>query len=134
MPKKNLYCSLITGSIYFFLVSVAHMAGIKIPVFFIYFNVPSYAYQDRIISFLAFGWAMFLLCAAINVKNGLMNSIKYILLAGAAGIIGLSLINISTDFKQLSQDINPLFFWLETGGLLIYFIWLLVFYIKANNE
>lgn len=134
MPRKILQWLLITGSVYFFLVSVVHMAGIKIPVFFIYFNVPSYGYQDKIISFLAFGWSMFLFSGAVNVKNGLLDSIKYILLAGAAGIIGLSFINISTDFKQLSQEINVSFFWLETAGLFIYLAWLLVFYIKAKRE
>jgi len=53
--------SLLGGSVYFFLVSVVHRVGVKVPLLFVYFNAPSFAYQDRIISFLAFGWSMFLL-------------------------------------------------------------------------
>jgi hypothetical protein len=92
---KILKWSLLAGALYFFSVSVVHMLGIKVPVLFIYFNVPSYAYQDRIISFLAFGWSVFLFTAFTDPqKNSAL--VKAILVAGAGALIGVSIINAAT--------------------------------------
>ena len=134
--NKNLQIlrwSLFTGSIYFLLVAVFHMTGIKIPPFFIYFNVPSYAYQDRIISFLAFGWSVFLFTSFLNpIKNKML--IQAILIAGAVAVIGLEIINTYTDFQTFSSEINPIIFRLETLGLAIYLIWLVIFYNKSKGH
>ena len=133
--NNNLYILrllLLSGSVYFFLVATFHMIGIKIPPFFIYYNVPSYAYQDRIISFLAFGWSVFLFTAFLNpVKNILL--VRAILIAGAGAIIGLEIINTFTDFESLSNDINPTIFRLETLGLAIYLILLTIYYNKTKE-
>ena len=89
---QKLKLLLLLGSVYFFLVAIFHMIGIKIPPLFIYYNVPSYTYQDRIISFLAFGWSVFLFTAFLNpIKNRIL--IQAILIAGAGAIIGLELVN-----------------------------------------
>ena len=97
-----LKCFLLLGSIYFFGVSVAHLFSLKIPGLFIYFNVPSYAYQDKIISFLAFGWAISLFVGFINplANKGI---IKSFIIAGLGAIIGLSIINLSADFNELAK-------------------------------
>ncbi len=125
--------SLFAGSIYFLLVATFHIIGIKMPPFFIYYNVPSYAYQDRIISFLAFGWSVFLFTAFLNpIRNKML--IQAILIAGAGAIIGLEIINTFTDFESLSNDINPTIFRLETLGLAIYLILLVIFYNKSKGQ
>ena len=126
---KILKFSLLAGAIYFALVSIAHMIGYKVPILFVYFDVPSYPYQDRIISFLAFGWAIFLFTAFLNPKN--KDLIKAILISGTVAIIGLVIINLTTDFTILSKDININYFWMETMGLLVYILWLIYFYIKS---
>ncbi len=124
--------SLFAGSIYFLLVATFHMIGIKIPPFFIYYNVPSYAYQDQIISFIAFGWSVFLFTAFLNpIRNKML--IQAILIAGAGAIIGLEVINTFTDFESLSNDINPTIFRLETLGLAIYLILLTIYYNKTKE-
>jgi len=128
---KILKFSLLAGAIYFALVSIAHMIGYKVPILFVYFDVPSYPYQDRIISFLAFGWAIFLFTAFLNPKN--KDLIKAILIAGTVAIIGLVIINLTTDFTILSKDININYFWMETMGLLVYILWLIYFYIKSGK-
>lgn len=89
---------------FFLLMAIAHAIGLKIPGLFIYFNVPSYTYQDKIISLLAFGWAAFFFVAAINPSKTL---IKSIILIGAIALSMLTFINISTDFASLSEKINP---------------------------
>lgn len=48
-----LFCAL-----YFLAVALAHQLGIKMPMLFVFYDVASERYQDLIISFLAFGWAM----------------------------------------------------------------------------
>jgi hypothetical protein len=124
--------SLFAGALYFFSVSVVHMLGFKIPVLFIYFNVTSYAYQDRIISFLAFGWAVFLFTAFTDPqKNSAL--VKAILVAGAGTLIGVSIINSATDFQALDPVINVTVFWLEAAGLFVYWLLLVVFHFRSSK-
>ncbi len=130
---KQLKIVLLLGSIYFFLVSLAHMFGVKIPGLYVYFDLPSYGYQDKIIAILAFGWGCFLLSGAAAVKKGVLEPVKYILVAGAAGILGLCLINLSVDFSRLSVNIKAWHYWAETTLLLAYFVWVKVLYFKAKG-
>lgn len=129
---KILKWSLFAGALYFFLVSVFHMLGMKVPMLFIYFNVPSNAYQDRIISFLAFGWAVFLFTAFTN-PQGQTALVKAILVAGAGALLGLSVVNLGTDFQSLDPSINASIFWMETAGMFVYWLWLVVFFIRSQK-
>ena len=130
---KILRWLLLAGSIYFLIVAISHMVGIKIPPFFIYYNVPSYTYQDRIISFLAFGWSIFLFTAFLNpIKNKML--IQAILIVGVGAIIGLEIINAITDFGSFSDEINPTIFRLETLGLAVYLVLLTIYYNKSKNQ
>ena len=134
--KKNLKILrwlLFVGSVYFFIVAIFHMAGIKIPPFFIYFDVSSHTYQDRIISFLAFGWSIFLFTAFLNPINNKM-LIQAILIAGVGAIIGLEIINTYTDFVSFSNTINPTIFRLETLGLAVYLVLLTIYYNKSKDQ
>ena len=130
---KILRWLLLAGSTYFFLVAVFHMLGLKIPPFFIYFNVPSNVYQDRIISFLAFGWSVFFFTAFLKPINNKM-LIQAILVAGFGAIIGLEIINITTDFKAFSNLINPTIFGVETLGLAVYLVLLTIFYNRSKMQ
>jgi len=49
---------LLICAVYFIAVTIAHQIGIKLPMLFIFYSIPSERYQDLIISFLSFGWAM----------------------------------------------------------------------------
>ena len=121
------------GSLYFFLVAAFHMIGFKIPPFFIYYNVPSYTYQDRIISFLAFGWSIFLFTAFLSpIKNKML--IQAILIAGAWAVIGLEIKNTYTYFQTFSHDLNPTVFRLETLGLAVYLVILTIYYNKSKGN
>ena len=124
---------LLAGAVYFLGVSVAHMAGVKVPLLFVYFSVPSHAYQDRIISFLSFGWSVFLFTAAIDpVKN--RDLVKAVLIAGLAAVFGLHVINSVTDFRSLSPDAHPAAFRMETFGLSVYVGALVFFYYLSKKE
>jgi hypothetical protein len=125
--------SLLPGVIYFLGVGIAHMAGIKIPLLYIYFNIPSYGYQDKIISFLSLGWAIFFLTAFINPEKN-MHLIKSLVIAGFGAIIGLGVINLSTNFRGLAPTSNIFVFWIELLVLSFYLIWLCVFFWRAKNN
>ncbi len=121
---KLMQWSLRAGGLYFFMVAAAHMMGLKLPLLFVYYNVPSYAYQDRIISFLAFGWAVFLLSASDD-PAGERRLVRAVLVAGGGAVAGLVVINLTTDFAALGPAILPRNFWLETVALLAYWLWLI---------
>lgn len=124
---------LLAGAAYFLGIAVVHTFGIKVPLLYIYFTVPSYVYQDRIISFLALGWSVFLFTAFIDpVKN--RDLVRAIHVAGVIAIIGLSVINSTTDFHTLSPDIHPSAFWRETLGLGVYVALLGFFSYRSGKE
>jgi len=123
---------LFAGSLYFFLVSAAHLIGLKIPFLFIYYDAPSYIYQDRIISFLAFGWSVFLFTAFLNpIKNTML--IRAILFTGFGAIIGLEIINF-TILNDISLSlVRTKYYQLETLVLAIYLVFLIIFYNKSRD-
>lgn len=123
---------LLAGAVYFSVVAVVHMFRIKIPMLFVYYNAPSYGYQDRIISFLSFGWSAFLFMASTDPEKN-RNAVKAILIAGLAAIFGLTIINSITDFHALSPDINAAVFWIEVLGLSLYEAVLILFYFLSKE-
>jgi hypothetical protein len=124
---------LLAGAIYFLGVSLAHMLGIKVPLLFVYFNLPSQVYQDRIISFLSFGWSVFLFTASRDPEKN-RDAVKAVLIAGLAAIFGLNVINSATDFHALSPDVHPAVFEMETLGLSVYVGALIIFYYLSKKE
>lgn len=119
--------SFLAGAAYFFFISIFHILGIKIPGFFIYYDIPSYPYQDKIISFLAFGWALFFYSAS-KIKE----VIPFVLVSCFVALLSLANINSSTDFYALSNSANSTPFWIQTAILLVYVSWLTVFYLREK--
>jgi hypothetical protein len=130
---RILKLSLLAGSLYFLAVSTVHMLGVKVALLFVYFNVSSNPYQDRIISFLAFGWAVFLFTAGADPRTQ-SALVRAILVAGAGAVAGLSVINFATDFHALGAAIDARIFWMETAGLFAYWLWLVVFYFRSARQ
>lgn len=137
-PHKLLSYSLLGGAVYFFLISFAHVFGLKIPFLFIYFDVPSYIYQDMIIAFLSFGFGMFIYAGFASVKRNELITTKYIIIAGIVAVVGLIHINLFTDFKYFESEFNIkislLNFWSETVFILVYVLWLSFLYISAKKK
>ncbi len=141
MQENNLAIRLLKWSLmalagYFTLVALAHMSGIKIPLLFVYFNVPSNPYQDKIIAFMTFGWAIFFFTTARNPLRH-MHFVGAAIFAGACAVAALAFINLSADFAALSPDIETWPFWLETLLLALIVVWLygLCFWVqKASNK
>ncbi len=124
---------LLAGAVYFLAISIVHMLRIKIPFLFVYYDLPSYGYQDRIISFLSFGWSVFMFTASTDpAKN--RDAVKAILVAGIAAVFGLNVINSVTNFSALSPDIHPSVFRKETLVLSTYVALLTLFFFLAKKE
>jgi hypothetical protein len=60
--------------------------------------------------------------------------VKAILISGAFAIIGLSVINVTTDFHNLSQSIQVGTFWIETIGFFVYWLLLLILYFRSRSD
>jgi len=120
-------------AIYFLAIALAHITGLKIPLLFVYFNVPSNAYQNNIISFLAFGWAVFFFTTA---RDPVANRpfIRAILIAAAGAVAGLSYINVTTDFAAFAPGIEIWPFWAQTGILATISIWLFFLYLAIKQQ
>ena len=122
--------SLAAGALYFLLVAIAHRTGIKIPGLFIYFDLPSFTYQNLIISLLAFGWACFFLLGALLVGRGIVLTTGLHLIAGVVAVAALVRINLTGGLKELAAGTTRPY-WIQTGVLGAYLIWLCVFYLLA---
>lgn len=120
--------SLLAGAIYFACISIAHILGIKIPGLYIYYNIPSYQYQDIIISFLSFGWAAFFYSGSKNLAT-----VKAIIVSAMVALIGLININVSIDFTEMSGKVSSTPYWLQTILLCFYTGWLIYFAFKAKK-
>lgn len=125
--KKILKYSVLAGAIYFTCIAFVHLLGIKIPMLYIYYNVPSTRYQDQIISFLAFGWSMFFYAVANK-----LDMIRYLLIAGLVAVLALININLSNDFMQIANTSSKVF-WIQTFILAVYTLWLLYFTAKSHQ-
>jgi hypothetical protein len=121
------------GALYFLALAMVHMLGIKVPVLFVYYNVPSYGYQDKIIAFLAFGWSLFLFTTSRDPLSN-RSQVKAILVAGIGAVSGLTVINQITDFEKLSPGIDPSVFQFETFGLSVYVGLLIYCYFLATRK
>ena len=117
--------SLLVGSAYFLSIALAHLIGLKIPGLYIYFNVPSLAYQDRIISFLAFGWSMFFYAGARHPAV-----VRLVLIASVVALAGLVNINLTGEFGSVTVEATP--FWVQTALLGGYVGWLAVFAMRTG--
>lgn len=129
--KLLLKTLLLAGFAYFFSMAAAHMIGWKAPGLFIYFDIPSYAYQDRIISVLAMGWSLFFLQAGLNpVRN--THTIRTLLTAGLLALIGLSVNTMTTDFALLNPAASEVYIWIQITGLFVYLLLLLFSFRKIT--
>lgn len=115
------------GSLYFLLMSLAHITGVKIPGLFIYFNIPSYSYQDKIISHLLFGWSLIFFYTAKILTKELVN---VIIIMSLVAICVLTFINLSTQFSAISNHATPLLYHIQVGLLTLYLVWLIIAYKK----
>lgn len=126
MERKYLKYLFLAGCLYFCCMAIAHFFGIKVPILFVYYDTPFYAYQDKIISFAVCAYIVLFYFASKHLDVALGAIVVL-----ALTVLGLSMINIDENFlRLLKPEQSTLPYWLQTITIGIYAVVLIVFYIK----
>ncbi len=110
-PSILLRSLLLLISAYFLAMASAHFLGLKYPLLFVYFDVPFYAYQDRIIAATLVPYAIMFFAAS---RHKLL--LPYALVALWITIFSLSYINQSAELALVLDGQSTLVYWLQTGA------------------
>tara|TARA_Y100001960_G_C14687097_1_gene834380 strand:- start:611 stop:1003 length:393 start_codon:yes stop_codon:yes gene_type:complete len=121
--------SLLAGCVYFILMSIAHFFGIKVPVLFVYYDVPYYAYQDMVISFAVLAYVGLFYLASKSREN-----VPVALLVLALTVGGLSLVNMSAELKLLTLLKPRDTYWIQTVIIGVYWVYLVILYIRDRQR
>ncbi len=119
----------LAGVAYFCCMAIAHYFGIKVPVLFVYYDTPFYAYQDKIISFAVCAYVG-LFYAASRTRS--VAPIAIVVLA--VTVLGLISVNLSEALAAVLKDgQSTLPYWVQTGAIAAYAVALMVFYRKDSR-
>ncbi len=130
MNSKLTKYAFLSGVAYFFCMAIAHYFSIKVPVLFVYYDTPFYAYQDKIISFAVCAYIA-LFYSASQHRSVALNAIIVL----AITVLGLSSVNMSNTLTVVlreGQSTTP--YWLQTGAIFSYLVALVVLYIKDGKN
>lgn len=120
----------LSGAAYFCCMATAHFFSIKVPILFVYYDTPFYAYQDKIISFSVCAYIA-LFYSASQHRAVALNAIIVL----AITVLGLSFVNISDDLASVLQEgQSTIPYWLQTGAIAFYLVTLLFLYIKDGKN
>lgn len=127
--QLNRYAFL-AGAAYFCCMAIAHYFGIKVPILFVYYDTPFYAYQDKIISFSVCAYIA-LFYSASQHRSVALNAIIVL----AITVLGLSSVNVSEALASvLREGQSTMPYWLQTGAIAFYLVVLLVLYFKDGKN
>jgi hypothetical protein len=127
-PPVFLRLALWAGVAYFACMAVAHFFGLKYPLLFVYYDVPFYAYQDKIISFAVVAYICLFANAAVH-----RNAVPAALVALGVTVLGLSAVNRSDALASVLDGRSTLAYWMQTGLLAAYFALLLALYAAGER-
>ncbi len=120
----------LSGAAYFCCMATAHFFSFKIPILFVYYDTPFYAYQDKIISFAVCAYIA-LFYSASQHRAVALNAIIVL----AITVLGLSSVNTSSALASVLQEgQSTLPYWLQTGAIAFYLFILLFLYIKDGKN
>lgn len=119
-PDRYLRIALWAGVAYFCAMALAHFFSLKYPLLFVYYDVPFYAYQDKIISFAVVAYV----CLFVNAARS-RRAVPFALVALGVTVLGLGAVNVSGALADVLGDRSTLVYWLQTGLLAAYFLVLL---------
>lgn len=130
MNSRITQIAFLVGVAYFCCMAAAHFFGLKVPVLFIYYDTPFYAYQDKIISFAVFAYIALFYSASRHRSVALPA-----ILVLAVTVAGLSFINVSSDLASVLQEgQSTMPYWLQTGAIAAYMLVLIALYLKDGSK
>lgn len=109
--------------------AVAHFFGLKYPLLFVYYDVPFYAYQDKIISFAVVAYVCLFVNAALN-----RSAVPVALIALGVTVLGLSAVNASAALAEALDGRSTGAYWLQTALIAAYFGWLFLLYLPQRRR
>jgi hypothetical protein len=110
--------------------AIAHFFSFKIPILFVYYDTPFYAYQDKIISFAVCAYIA-LFYSASQHRAVALNAIIVLSIT----VLGLCSVNTSGALASVLKDgQSTLPYWLQTGAIVFYLFVLLFLYIKDGKN
>ena len=119
----------LAGAAYFVCMAIAHFFGIKIPVLFVYYDTPFYAYQDKIISFAVCAYIGLFWSAASN--RSVASVAIWVL---ALTVVGLASVNLSEALASvLSSEQTTLPYWAQTIAIGVYLSALVISHIRDGR-
>ena len=121
--------ALLAGAGYFVAMATAHWTSFKFPLLFIYYDVPFYEYQDKIIAFCAFTYA----CLFYSASQHLV-SVPAALVSLGATVLGLSAVNMSSALGIVLHGRSTQAYWLQTGFIAAYWAVLFALYSRAASS
>jgi hypothetical protein len=117
------------GVAYFCCMAVAHFFSIKVPILFVYYDTPFYAYQDKIISFAV--------CAYVALFYGAARHrdvARYAIVVLGLTVLGLSAVNLSGDLASvMTQEQSTTPYWIQTAAIGLYVVVLVVLYLRDGK-
>lgn len=111
----NIRALLLAGAVYLCLVGTAHFVAYKVPVLYIYYDIPSTVYQDRVIGTLCYALAV-LLAGFSRIVSVHPGAARYAVLSGVAILLGFGL---NTLFSPEVAH-HHLSYWAQILGLAVY--------------
>lgn len=127
-PPVLLRLALWAGVAYFCCMAAAHFFGLKYPLLFVYYDVPFYAYQDKIIAFAVVAYICLFANAALN-----RSAVPAALVALGVTVLGLSAVNASDALGAVLDGRSTLAYWVQTGLIAAYFALLLGLYVEGER-
>lgn len=122
-PSGPLRAALMAGVAYFCCMAVAHFWGLKYPLLFVYYDVPFYAYQDKIIAFAVVAYICLFANAAMH-RTGVPAAV----VALGVTVLGLSAVNLSDALAEVLDGRSTRAYWIQTALLAGYLVVLLGLY------
>ncbi|MEM1316295.1 MAG: hypothetical protein AAGI51_17190 [Pseudomonadota bacterium] len=111
-PERMLSAALWVCVAYFLAMAAAHGTGLKVPILFVYYDTPYFAYQDLIISFCVVVYAIFFAAAARHREIA-----PYAVAALWVTTLGLARVNLSPALAEAAAQGASTYwaYWVQTG-------------------
>ena len=119
----------LAGAAYFVCMAIAHFFGIKVPVLFVYYDTPFYAYQDKIIAFAVCAYVGLFWSAASHRSVAIVA-----IMVLAVTVFGLASVNMSEALGSvMSSEQTTLPYWGQTIVIGVYLAALVILYIRDGK-
>jgi hypothetical protein len=109
--------------------ATAHFFSVKVPILFVYWDTPFYAYQDKIISFAVIAYVA-LFSTAARVREAVMPAIVTIWMT----VLGLCTVNMSDALRTLPGHLSLNAYWTEIDMIAVIAFWLTFLYVKEKKQ